>query len=496
MSNEVNKTGLKVYSSRPYELVKTSFLILTWVVLGVHLEICGPTLTILAARTGVLLSGISTILVARNAGYVTGNIAGALVQKIVKKYPELLLSISFLIAATVLVVTPLIHNLVILSILFFFQGISQGVTDLGGTSLMLAMWGDNAAAPLNAVHLGYGFGAVFANVIVKPFLREDITTPVLEDSTRLTISETSNIQTPYSISAGLCLLICIGHCIFAIREQRIQREALRNRSVEYSSVSTTITNEKKMEIETKNVSQYSPKSCGKGFFTYGLLMSIVLIFYMFFLSGNDQTFGKFFFAFVKSPEFGISTNGATWYMILYWLSYSVGRLICMVITVYIPVHLCLIGLWVFGLSVAVGWYIFVWQITLTSTSLLILGAFTGLIFSPTFPLSFGFLNQRLNTNPLLIGLLLCGSASGGMFFQKIGGIVLDTNRKHFPTLLIICVIFSIILFSIAFIISTIYEKKINSKKNLNNTIPINKQNLPISEEEQQMEKYLTKTEQL
>ncbi|CAF4360216.1 unnamed protein product, partial [Adineta steineri] len=100
MSNEVNKTGLKVYSSRPYELVKTSFLILTWVVLGVHLEICGPTLTILAARTGVLLSGISTILVARNAGYVTGNIAGALVQKIVKKYPELLLSISFLIAAT------------------------------------------------------------------------------------------------------------------------------------------------------------------------------------------------------------------------------------------------------------------------------------------------------------------------------------------------------------------------------------------------------------
>ena len=38
---------------------------------------------------------------------------------------------------------------------------------------MLSMWGDHVAAPLNVVHLGYGFGAVFANLLVKPFLVED-----------------------------------------------------------------------------------------------------------------------------------------------------------------------------------------------------------------------------------------------------------------------------------------------------------------------------------
>jgi hypothetical protein len=44
---------------------------------------------------------------------------------------------------------------------------------------------------------------------------------------------------------------------------------------------------------------------------------------MFFLSGNDQTFGKFFFEYLKTPKFAISSQGATWGMIIYWLSYSV-----------------------------------------------------------------------------------------------------------------------------------------------------------------------------
>ena len=38
---------------------------------------------------------------------------------------------------------------------------------------MLEMWSDNVGAPLNVVHLGFGIGAVFANLLVKPFLGEE-----------------------------------------------------------------------------------------------------------------------------------------------------------------------------------------------------------------------------------------------------------------------------------------------------------------------------------
>jgi hypothetical protein len=188
---------------------------------------------------------------------------------------------------------------------------------------MLTMWGDNVAAPLNVVHLGYGFGAVFANLLVKPFLGEDKKENISSDNSTILIEpSSSNILPPYLITAFTCLLISIGHLIFSIVEHRNRRQSIENRQVNYSSVSTSVVNEKQ-EIEIKNFSQYSPRSCGNGYFNYGLSMSIIWIFYMFFLSGNDQTFGKFFFAFITSPQFGISTKDAASGMIIYWLSYSV-----------------------------------------------------------------------------------------------------------------------------------------------------------------------------
>lgn len=115
---------------------------------GLHLEIVGPTLKILAEQTGVDLTNISTILASRNGGYMIANLIGALIQNIVKKSPEAFLASSFLIASiglknfffsfrmmnifiVAVLATPFIRNLTLLSIVFFFQGISQGTTDLG-----------------------------------------------------------------------------------------------------------------------------------------------------------------------------------------------------------------------------------------------------------------------------------------------------------------------------------------------------------------------------
>lgn len=83
--------------------------------------------------------------------------------------------------------------------------------------------------------------------------------------------------------------------------------------------------------------------------------------------------------------------------------------------------ICLSVVWFGGLCLAIAWLIFVWAVGLTGTSLFILGAVTGLVFAPIFPLSFGFFNQRLNVVPMLIALLLCGSALGAITLQKVAG---------------------------------------------------------------------------
>ncbi|CAF4331717.1 unnamed protein product, partial [Rotaria sordida] len=125
-----------------------------------------------------------------------------------------------------------------------------------------------------------------------------------------------------------------------------------------------------------------------------------------------------------------------------------------------------------------------------STSLFILGSATGLVFSPIFPLSFGYFNQKLNVVPMLIALLLCGSAVGAITLQKIAGFVMDHNPKHFPTLLIVCLLMSIIFYLISYVIYFIQKRKnlSNARPSVTSGAALSPEN--FNEEEQQMATYL------
>src|SRR5689334_5297711 len=92
--------------------------------------------------------------------------------------------------------------------------------------------------------------------------------------------------------------------------------------MDYTNVSTNASNNEPDRNPTK-LSPYSPATCGRGSFGYGLTLSFISIIYIFFVGGNNQTFPKFFFSYLKFERFGISTRGASWGVILYWLSFSV-----------------------------------------------------------------------------------------------------------------------------------------------------------------------------
>ena len=85
---------------------------------------------------------------------------------------------------------------------------------------MLSMWGDQVAAPLNVVHLGYGFGAVFANLLVKPYLGDERKVTLPNNQTKIIAIENFNIKIPYTITSFLCLLVALIHLIYLIVEIR------------------------------------------------------------------------------------------------------------------------------------------------------------------------------------------------------------------------------------------------------------------------------------
>ena len=83
------------------------------------------------------------------------------------------------------------------------------------------MWGTHAAAPLNAVHLGYGLGAIFVNLLVRPFI-----------TMKSSSADKRNIIIPYSIAGGLCFFIAIGHLIFYIFKIRHRRQRRQVRIIQ------------------------------------------------------------------------------------------------------------------------------------------------------------------------------------------------------------------------------------------------------------------------
>lgn len=104
----------------------------------------------------------------------------------------------------------------------------------GGTNIILAMWGVNAASPLNIAQLGYGVGAIFVNVLVQPFLKEN-DLPMNSTHNMFTAtngtSSSSDIVVPYTIIGALCTLIAIGFTYFYIQELKNRRQKLLSQEV-------------------------------------------------------------------------------------------------------------------------------------------------------------------------------------------------------------------------------------------------------------------------
>ncbi|CAF1050968.1 unnamed protein product [Rotaria sordida] len=121
------------------------------------------------------------------------------------------------------------------------------------------MWDDHASTPLNTVHLGYGIGAALADILVAQFLGEgqvELSNSNINSTMgTFSFSSSTNIKIPYSIAASLCLLITIGHMIFAICEHRTRRQILQVQQVNYIAVNTTSLDEVQPDY-----SEHSPQT--------------------------------------------------------------------------------------------------------------------------------------------------------------------------------------------------------------------------------------------
>lgn len=132
--------------------------------LGLVLSSLGPTLPALADLTGVSLSALSTVFLARSGGYLAGAMLGGRLYDRFPGHPILAAMLATM--ALTMVMAPLSPSLTILTLVFVSLGIAEGSLDVGVNTLITWQFPTGLGPWMNGLHFFFGVGAMLSPLVV------------------------------------------------------------------------------------------------------------------------------------------------------------------------------------------------------------------------------------------------------------------------------------------------------------------------------------------
>jgi hypothetical protein len=149
-----------------YRLIKTFLLILTWISFGLNFELIGSTMEDLKIYLDVNYSKYSFGLVLRNTGYLTLTFLLGFILDKLTSYADILMALSSLILGFTSYFMPITRNYFMAMSYYLAQGLCQAVYDLTGNVMIINLWSEINSSPINAMHGGYGIGAILGTYIM------------------------------------------------------------------------------------------------------------------------------------------------------------------------------------------------------------------------------------------------------------------------------------------------------------------------------------------
>jgi FHS family Na+ dependent glucose MFS transporter 1 len=132
--------------------------------LGAAAAVIGPTLPGLARQTHTQLGALGLVFTARSLGYMGGSL---LPGRLYDRLPgHLVASAALLAMAGLLALVPVVPILWLVTAVFFVLGISDGVLDVGGNTLLVRQHGEKSGPYMTGLHFFFGAGAFIAPMVV------------------------------------------------------------------------------------------------------------------------------------------------------------------------------------------------------------------------------------------------------------------------------------------------------------------------------------------
>lgn len=134
---------------------------------GTMLASIGPTLDALADQSGSTTGQISILFTANSLGFVSGSLLAGRLYAGMSGTSVLAVALAGMSALTVTI--PFLGSIWLMILVFAVIGLSIGLIDVGGNTLLVWLFRKDVPPYMNALHLAFGIGAFLCPLVVDRF---------------------------------------------------------------------------------------------------------------------------------------------------------------------------------------------------------------------------------------------------------------------------------------------------------------------------------------
>jgi hypothetical protein len=337
----------------------------------------------------------------------------------------------------------------------FVQGLAHACYDISGNHIILSLWRGISDSPINAMHAGYGIGAVLAVQFAKHFITfnkqkdvdvsnstvleiannsSNITTSYLVDSDLMS-RVTNCIRVTYSVSFVIGFLVSAAFVITQIYEMHLRRA--NKKQVEETELHTLQPikpddKQKKLENEPRSnakVAQiqnfmqklfFGEKSYhGKALF-YMVIQILLISFIEFHLQGHITVVGKFTTTYFKDSPANLSSYDYSLILTLFWALFVVSRFSAAFVAFKLNPLVFLFAL--ITANLFANSLLLIPQFTYSKTFFLVCMSFMGFACGPAIPSTFMAAKRILKDyNSFVLSIFMVGLGLSGVVYQQLTG---------------------------------------------------------------------------
>lgn len=361
----MNDNSSLATSTQKRSAFTTSAYFTAFIGLGLVSAVLGPSLPFLAELTQTSLSQISLLFIARSLGYLAGSILGGYLIDRLPGHTLMAITLGALVIAISL--TPFVALLWILIGLLFLTGISQGIIDVGGNTLIVWLHGKKVGPYMNALHMFYGIGTFLAPIILAQ-----------------AVLITGEITWGYWLIAGFVLLSALQSGILPNQAFRVENGVSNGNSI-------------------------------------SSLIVILAALFLFCYSSFANIFGGWIFTYVTLLDLTSEANAA-YLTSTFWGAFTVGRLISIPVAAHFnPTKILLADLSGCLLSTCI-----MLLSPKSITAIWIGAAGLGLFAASLFPTTISLVERRIKISGKITSCFVVGSALGAMIPPWLVGQFIET----------------------------------------------------------------------